>query len=191
MRTSTARLLLAGLAAGFAGPAIAQACLTSAERTAFEVRALQSQLQVAALLCRDNGYPQLEGEYRTFVQKFQSEFQAPARNVQAHFRRTEARNPRAIDAYITNLANAQQQDASRSGTHFCPLVAPLFRAALAQNSASDLAQMAVERNILNLQDVPACPERATTPAAARGSRAAPSRTPARPAASNRSAAATR
>jgi hypothetical protein len=198
MRKTMFRLLAAGLAAGIAGPAIAQSCLPAAERQAFDVRAVQSQLQVAALLCRDQGYPQLETEYRAFVQKFSPEFQGPARNIQAHFRRTAGRDPRALDAYITNLANAHQQDASRSGTQFCAVAAPMFRAAMAQSSASDLAQFAVERNILNLVDTPACAERAATPAAARQpaarsqpSRPQPARQPARPAASNRSAAVTR
>lgn len=194
MRKTTFRLLVAGLAAGIAGPAIAQSCLPAAERQAFDVRAVQSQLQVAALLCRDQGYPQLETEYRAFVQKFSPEFQAPARNIQAHFRRTAGRDPRALDAYITNLANAHQQDASRSGTQFCAVAAPMFRAAMAQSSASDLAQFAVERNILNLVDTPACPDRAaTTPASARqpAARQQPARQPARPAASNRSAAVAR
>jgi hypothetical protein len=188
MRPSTIRLLVAGLAAGIAGPAIAQSCLPAAERQAFDVRAVQSQLQVAALLCRDQGYPQLEQEYRSFVQKFSGEFQAPARTIQAHFRRTAGRDPRALDGYITNLANAHQQDASRSGTHFCTMAPALFRAALAQNSASGLADLAVERNILNLNDAPACAERATPAAAPARQR---TRQPARPAASNRSAAVTR
>jgi hypothetical protein len=191
MRPSTIRLLVAGLAAGIAGPAIAQSCLPAAERQAFDVRAVQSQLQVAALLCRDQGYPQLEQEYRSFVQKFSPEFQAPARSIQAHFRRTAGRDPRALDSFITNLANAHQQDASRSGTQFCTMAPALFRAALAQSSASGLAELAVERNILNLVDTPACPA-ATTPAAATRQTNRPAqRQPARPAASNRSAAVTR
>jgi hypothetical protein len=192
MRPSTIRLLVAGLAAGLAGPAIAQSCLPAAERQAFDVRAVQSQLQVAALLCRDQGYPQLEQEYRSFVQKFSPEFQAPARNIQAHFRRTAGRDPRALDSFITNLANAHQQDASRSGTQFCTMAPALFRVALAQSSASGLADLAVERNILNLVDTPACAERATTPAAATRQQNRPAqRQPARPAANNRSAAVAR
>jgi hypothetical protein len=191
MRPSTIRLIVAGLAAGIAGPAIAQSCLPAAERQAFDVRAVQSQLQVAALLCRDQGYPQLEQEYRSFVQKFSPEFQAPARNIQAHFRRTAGRDPRALDSFITNLANAHQQDASRSGTQFCTMAPALFRAALAQSSATGLADLAVERNILNLVDAPACPERATTPASTRQTTRPAQRQPARPAASNRSAAVAR
>lgn len=171
------RLFLGGLAAVIAGPAIAQSCLQPAERTAFDVRAMQSQLQVAALLCRDQGFPQFHSDYEAFVRKFQRELVAPARDIQGHFRRAHRSNPRAIDAYITELANAQQQDASRAGSQFCPLAAPLFRAAMGQSSASGLAEVAVERNVLNLMDAPSCP---ATP---------PART--RPAARTRSAAATR
>lgn len=162
-RTTSFRLLLAGVAAALAGPAVAQSCVQPAERTAFEVRAMQTQLQVAALLCRDQGFPQMENDYRAFVQKFRDDVIGPARDIQSHFRRVHRSNPRALDAYITELANAQQQDAMRSGSHFCPLIAPLFRAVMTRSTAADLAELAVERNVLNLADMPACP---TAPAAA-------------------------
>jgi hypothetical protein len=178
-RMTKFRLLLGGLAAVIAGPAIAQSCMQPAERTAFEVRAMQSQLQVTALLCRDHGFPQFDSAYRAFVEKFQRDLSAPAREIQGHFRRAHRSNPRALDAYITELANAQQQDATRAGSHFCPLAAPLFSAAMAQSSASGLAELAVERNVLNIMEAPVCP-----------AAAAPSRTT-RPAARTRSAAATR
>ncbi|WP_270935778.1 hypothetical protein [Falsiroseomonas oryzae] len=175
------RLLLGGLAAVIAGPAIAQSCVQSAERTAFDVRALQSQLMVAALACGK------DTEYNAFVRKFQGDLAASYRGIAAHYRRTAGGSAqRDLDQYITQLANAQSQDGIRAGSHYCPLVTPLFQQALAQSNAQGLAELAMERNVLNPLATPDC---AATPARAPAS--TPSRSPARPAASNRSAAATR
>lgn len=172
-RTTSLRLLIGGLAAVIAGPAIAQSCVQSAERTAFDVRALQSQLMVAALSCGK------DAEYNAFVRKFQGELAASYRGIQGHFRRTAGgSHQRELDGYITQLANAQSQDGIRAGSHFCPLVTPLFQQALSQTNASSLAELAVERNVINPLAAPTC---AAAPAAA------PSRQPARPAQGQRTA----
>jgi hypothetical protein len=167
-RKTSFRLLLGGLAAFVAGPAIAQSCLQSAERAAFDVRALQSQLMVAALACnKDN-------EYNAFVRKFQGDLASAYRGIQGHFRRTAGNaHQRELDGFITQLANAHSQDGIRAGSQFCPLVAPLFQHAMAQPDAQALASFAQERNVLNPLGTPECQ---SAPAAA-----TPSRTPARPA----------
>ncbi|WP_237217372.1 hypothetical protein [Falsiroseomonas oryziterrae] len=166
-RTTSFRLVLGGLAALIAGPAIAQSCIPAAERTAFDVRAVQSQLMVAALACgRDN-------DYNAFVRKFQRDLQASYNGLQSHFRRTAgAAGQRELDNFITILANAHSQDSIRAGSFFCPLTTPLFQQALAKNDAASLAEFAMERNIVNPMAAPACAA-AAAPAA---------RTPARPAA---------
>ena len=162
-------LLLAGFAAGLAGPAIAQSCLSATERTAFEVRALQSQLMVAALACqRDN-------DYNAFVRRFQGELAASYRTIEGHFRR----NARERDAFITTLANVQSQDGIRQGSQFCGTVAPIFQLALAQPNAQALAELSMERNVLNPQTAPVCT--GATPAAASA------RSPARASSGSRSA----
>jgi hypothetical protein len=171
-RTTTFRLLLAGAAVAIGGPAIAQSCVQSADRTAFEVRALQSQLMVAALSCaRDN-------DYNAFVRKFQGELGGAYRSIQGHFRRTAGGgHQRALDGYITTLANEQSQDGIRQGSRFCQNVGPLFQAALAQSNASSLADVSMERNVLNPFEAPVCAERTTTTtAAARQQPAARART---------------
>jgi len=170
-RTTTFRLALGGLAAILAGPAIAQSCIPAAERTAFDVRALQSQLMVAALSCgRD-------ADYNAFVRKFQRELQASYNGMQSHFRRTAGNaGQRELDNFITILANAHSQDGIRSGSFFCPLNAPLFQQALARSDAASLADFAVERNIVNPMAAPVCataaPAAATRPAARPASRPA-------------------
>lgn len=170
------RLLLAGAAVAIGGPAIAQSCIQSSERTAFEVRALQSHLMVVAITCqRDN-------DYNSFVRKFQGELGGAYNTIRAHFRRTAgAGGQRALDGYITTLANEHSQDGIRQGSRFCQNVTPLFQAALAQSNASSLSGLMQERNVLNPHTAATCAERAapaaTTPPARR-----------RPAATTRSAA---
>lgn len=158
-RKTGVRLLLGGLAAIVAGPAIAQSCLQPAERTAFDLRALQSQLMVAALSCgRD-------ADYNAFVRKFQGELAASYRGIQGHFRRTAGNaHQRELDGFITQLANAHSQDGIRAGSQFCPLVTPLFQLALAQTNAQGLAEFTQERNVLNPLTTPACPAVAPAPA---------------------------
>lgn len=178
-RKFSIRLLLAGAAMAIGGPAIAQSCVQANERTAFELRALQSQLMVAAITC------QRDGDYNAFVRKFQGDLGGAYNTIRTHFRRTAgAQGQRALDGYITTLANEQSQDGVRQGSRFCQNITPLFQVALAQTSASSLAEMSMERNVLNPYDAASCADRATTPAATTPTRR-------RPAASNRSAAVTR
>lgn len=152
MRPTAFRLGLAAIAAGIAGPALAQACLPAAERTAFDVRALQSQLMVVALQCgRD-------GEYNAFVRRFQGDLASSYRAIEGHFRRTSGGAARReTDGFITQLANAHSQDGIRQGSLFCGYTTPLFQAAMQQSNAQTLAELAVDRNVLSPMAAPACP----------------------------------
>ncbi len=157
----TFRLIAAGLATMVAGPAFAQACANPVERTAFEVRALQSHLMVVALSCaRDQ-------DYNAFVNKFRRDLGTVYTSIEGHFRRTAGGSfQRARDGFITQLANDHSQDGLRQGSQFCINATPLFQVALAQSNTEALAEMAKERNVLNPFITPACPERpvAATPA---------------------------
>jgi hypothetical protein len=140
------RYLAAGLAAAvIATPALAQTCVQPAEKTAFEVRALQSQLMVAALAC------QQDQQYNTFVRQYSSELNNAYRGINSHYRRTVgARGQSSLDGYITSLANAHSQDGIRQGTNFCSNVLPLFTAALASPKSTEaLAAVAVQNNLSN------------------------------------------
>lgn len=174
-RTSTFRLALAGLAAVIAGPAFAQ-CVQPDEKLGFDVRLMQSTLQVAALQCRGiPTYANYEDQYRSFVQRFQGGFINSSRGLQAYFRRTAGANHvRALDSYITNLAQAQASEGSAHGSLYCPNMAPLFRAALAQPSVDGLATLSRDYNLLNTIAITPCPAPVTSTAAR-----TPARRPAR------------
>lgn len=168
----SSRFLAAGLAAAlFAAPAVAQTCVQPAEKAAFDVRALQSQLMVAALSCGQ------EDQYNTFVNRYKNELGGAYRGINAHYRRTAgARGQSSLDGYITQLANAQSQDGIRQGSNFCRNVAPLFTVALAAPATSEaLATVAVQNNLSNPHGRSECGPSAA-PAAA--SRPAPERRPA-------------
>jgi hypothetical protein len=169
-RKTSFRLLVGGLAAFIAGPALAQGCVQPTERTAFDVRALQSQLMVAALACNR------DADYNAFVRKFQGELASSYRNIQGHFRRTAGGgHQRALDGYITQLANEQSQDSVRAGSFYCPLVTPLFQVALSQSNAAALAELSQERNVLNPLAAPTCPAAAAP--TTRPTRSTPGRAP--------------
>ncbi len=152
--------LLAGImAASIAGPAVAQSCMRPAEHTAFNLRTLQSQLMVAALAC--NG----DAEYNNFVRRFQGDLAGAYREIQGYFRRTAGgSHQRALDGFITTLANSHSEDGIRQGSNFCANVTPLFRVAMSQTSAASLAELAVERNLVNPHTASTCPDQPTRPA---------------------------
>ncbi len=162
------RVMLAAVAAMTAGPALAQSCLQPAEQQGFHVRALQSQLMVAALACGK------QDDYNAFVRKFQPQLASSYNSIQGHYRRTMGAGPgqRELDQYITQLANAQSQDGIRAGTHYCPLVTPLFTMALAQSDVTGLANFAVERNIVNPVSASECTAGAPTTRTATTTRSA-------------------
>ncbi|WP_159998994.1 hypothetical protein [Roseomonas sp. 18066] len=157
------RLAGFALAAGvaLALPAAAQSCLQAAEKTAMDVRALQSQLMVAALSCDRHD------QYNAFVTRYQKELGSAYRQVTGHFRRVHGANgQRQLDSYITTLANAQSQEGIRQGSFFCQNVAPLFQQALSQPGMTELAALSVAQQVTNPYEAQICPAPATRSASA-------------------------
>lgn len=159
------RSLLAGAAAlaMIPGMVSAQSCMPPAEKASFDVRALQSQLMVVAITC------EMQDDYNRFVTKFQPQLATAYRGVQGHFRRTGGRNgQRDLDQYITGLANGQSQVGIAQGQYFCGNQRAVFQQALAANSANDLAQITVQREIPNIINTAPC---GTTPVRTANARA--------------------
>lgn len=153
------RRILAGAAALALTPGLALAqsgnvCLQPQEQQHFQVRALQSQLMVLAISC------EMHDDYNRFVTRFQPQLAAAFRGVQQHFRRTAgAQHQRQTDQYITNLANGQSQVGISQGTFFCRNQVGLFQEALAAPNVAALAQITVARQVPQVYEAPACPER--------------------------------
>lgn len=165
------RILAAGLAAAVvATPVLAQSCLQPTERTAMEVRALQSQLMVAALSCNQTD------QYNAFVTRNQRDLSDAYKSVTAHFKRVHGnvQGQRQLDNYITQLANAQSQDGIGQGSTFCQNVAPLFKQALAQPNLATLASLSSQSNVVIPYSLDTCtgaPVREAAPATTRRTRA--------------------
>jgi hypothetical protein len=151
-------VLVAGVAAALIGPGAAiAACLQPAEKTAFDVRALQSQLMVVALTC------QQQDDYNSFVRRHMNELNGAQRGVTSYHRRVHgAQHQRQLDLYITNLANSQMQAGITRGSFFCREQAPLFQMAIQASTTAELANLTVSREIpqpLGAEACPASPQR--------------------------------
>jgi hypothetical protein len=171
--------LLAGVAAALIGPGAAiAACLQPAEKTAFDVRALQSQLMVVALTC------QQQDDYNNFVRRHMNELNNAQRGVTNYHRRVHgAQHQRQLDLYITNLANSQMQAGITRGSFFCREQAPLFQMAMQANTREELANLAVQREIpqpLGAEACPASPQRQQGTTQARTQQQRPANPPPQP-----------
>lgn len=146
-------MLLGGIAAAMAVPSLALAtCLRPAERTAFDIRALQSQLMVVALSCQQHD------SYNAFVTRFRNQLGEAHRGVTGYYQRASGRQAqRVMDQYITNLANNQMQVGITQGSHFCQNQLPLFQQAMAATSPTDLAAITQRASIPQPLDTATCP----------------------------------
>ena len=140
------RFLLAGLVSAFVGaasPVFAQgACLQPAEKTAFDIRALQSQMMVVALSCKH------EDVYNAFVTRYSSQLSSAYKTIDASYRR--AGGQKAMDGYITNMANQQSQEGIRMGSRFCGNSAELMQSAMAVAAEPvALAKVTEDNNLSN------------------------------------------
>lgn len=145
--------------------ATAQVCMNPAEKAAFDVRALQTQLMVAALNCRDERH---DDKYNAFISRFQRDLSGHSNSLRAWFRRAYPRaSERELNSYVTDLANIQSQHSTRQGDRYCAYIAPIFERALSLGSARDLPALAQQLSFPQPMRVEACDVRSagSTPAA--------------------------
>ncbi|CAH2602143.1 conserved exported protein of unknown function [Rhodovastum atsumiense] len=140
------------LAAGSALPGqAAEQCLQAAEKTAFEVRALQSQLMVAALTCGQ------QDDYNAFVQRSQPVLMGAYQQIAAHFERLYGgAGEEQRDAYLSELANVQSQDMARRGNLFCRSMTGFFQQALMLRSPEEMARFVNMQHVANPYALPGC-----------------------------------
>lgn len=104
----------ATIAASAATIAHAATCSPTMDKLPFQVRALQTQLMVAALTC------DARSEYNAFIQKFQGVLSRNGRALDAQFRRLHgAGSERVLNRFVTELANDSSQDSIRNRDAFC------------------------------------------------------------------------
>lgn len=107
--------------------------------TAFQVRALQTELMVAALSC------QARGDYNAFVRKFSEPLAANGRTLRAYFHEAfSGDGSRRLDRYITRLANEASNKRIRLGGDYCGNARASFQQVLTMD-AGELETYARER----------------------------------------------
>lgn len=159
------RILLSGLvAAGLLSShlAAAQTCARAADKEAFEVTGLKSQLMVTALTCNVNE------KYNSFVATHQPYLVSQDKALGAYFSRAYGRQARKQqDDYITQLANSQSQNGLKRGTLFCTENASIFEEVQALKNAAELPDFAAGKALSQPVSLTTCttPEAPARPAA--------------------------
>jgi hypothetical protein len=154
MRSLLSSIIATALLVGTTGETLAQSqpCMRTAEKTAFELAGLKSELMVIAVDC------QVQDRYNAFVMRFRPDLQAGEKGLNTYFSRTShGAIARAHDDYITALANSQSQDALTRGTYFCDEHKSMFDQVLALKDSQDLRSYAATKGLVQPIDVVDCP----------------------------------
>ncbi len=131
-------------------------CRMSSERAAFEMRMLQTELMVAALVCRGSEGRDFAGDYAVFVTRHRTSLKYHADILRNHFRnRFGAASESHLDRYVTALANGYSQASSGGGPGFCARFDVVFTRATSVTTP-DLARFAAERAAISPPGVSAC-----------------------------------
>ena len=136
--------ILSGLlaAALLTGPAAAaQNCARPADKTAFDVAGLKSQLMVTAITC------EATERYNAFIARYRPNLLAQEKVVNAYFNRSFGRRGQAEhDDYITSLANSQSENGLKAGTGFCTQNLGMFDEVMALHNGGELPDYATTKN---------------------------------------------
>jgi hypothetical protein len=116
-----------------AAPLLPPACQFDTDRSALEIEGLKSQLMVTALACKE------QDKYNAFMSRYQPEVARAEQNLSAYFKRSYGRQATTqYDAYITNLADVQEQDGLKAGTSFCSNLPAMFDEVMSLHDSSEL-----------------------------------------------------
>lgn len=134
---------LALLAGALAAPSVhAETCVEPEEHRALNTRALQSQLMVAALSCRN------QPQYNAFVERYRSELQREGQALQRMFqRRHGGAGESRLNALVTRLANESSQLSMGARAGFCRQASLIFAEAL-EGEVTSLAALLAEADHL-------------------------------------------
>ena len=156
------RIPFSGLIAGMlasqiatAPLAYAQNCARPADKTAFDVAGLKSQLMVTAITC------EATERYNAFILRYRPDLVAQEKVLNGYFGRNFGRRAQAEhDDYITSLANSQSQNGLKAGTGFCASNMAMFDEVMKLPSGRELPDFATGKNPVQPIELVAC----TTPA---------------------------
>lgn len=160
MRALLSTVIATAMLAGASAPTLAesQPCMRGAEKSAFDIAGLKSQLMVIAIDC------QVQDRYNAFVARFRPDLQGSEKGLNTYFSRTSHGSmTRAHDDYITALANSMSDNALSRGTLFCAEHVAMFDEVLALKDGKDLLGYASGKGLVQPIDVTECPAPAPKP----------------------------
>jgi hypothetical protein len=118
-------------------------CMSPAERAAFNVQALRSEMMVLATGCSD------DAQYNAFIHRYQPELQANERDIDAWFKKKFGKRAQSEhDRFVTDLANAQSSAGTKLGSDFCPHHAMMFQEVMALQNSGELPPFAAGQNLV-------------------------------------------
>jgi hypothetical protein len=136
-------------------------CARPAEKTAIDVSALVSELQLVAMTCRTRD------KYNALIPRLRPALATKEKNLSAFFKRAYGKRGQAEhDQYITELANLQSQLALKTGDQFCSLNSSMFDQIMPLSNVSELAAYARSKPVqqaLAVQECSAAPTPKATP----------------------------
>jgi hypothetical protein len=139
MRALFSGLLAAGLLT--TQVAMAQNCARPADKTAFDVAGLKSQLMVTAITC------DATERYNSFIARFRPGLLAQEKIVNAYFSRNFGKRASSEhDGYVTSLANSQSENGLKMGTAFCNQNIGMFDEVMALRDIAALPDYATSKN---------------------------------------------
>jgi hypothetical protein len=144
-------IALAGLLVfAAARPTAAAECATAADEVALRLRALQTELMVAALAC------ERREAYNDFVDRFRPALQSEGQVFKAYFRRLHGGGAEpAMNRFVTQLANFASQRSIADRPGFCAAAGMAF-ADLAQVAPADLRAWIAARPAAPLPGIGLC-----------------------------------
>jgi len=143
--------------------------LQDGERTAFDVRVVESQLMVAAYTC------QREDDYNTFAQRHEKDLKRAYNEMTSLFHRVHGARAGEVerDRYKTELANVQSLEMAHKGPSACRNMDALVQQALAVRHIDEIARLAAAEDVTTIEyPLAACPLAAAPAAKLDGAKAA-------------------
>ncbi len=111
------------------------ACVYDADREAFDIEGLKSQLMVTAETCGQDAHD----KYGTFMTRYHPQVVSAEDDLHRYFNRSYGKTgSKAYDEYMTQLADNQEQVGLKAGTAYCDNLNTMYDEVLSLHDGSEL-----------------------------------------------------
>ena len=126
-------------------------CARPAEKTAIDVSALVSELQLVTLTCHTRD------KYNALIPRLRPALATKEKNLSAFFKRAYGKRAQTEHhQYITELANLQSQLALKTGDQFCSMNSSMFDQIMPLSNVNELAAYARSKPVQQALAVSEC-----------------------------------